>query len=115
MSSNLPPRLTDLRLRLGGVACVACTDLIEHDLKNLAGVHNVSASYTLRRAFLQIDATQTSGDALIKRIEKLGYHAYPEQQFEVSANEKKQHKRELLRLLIALLLFMQSMMFMYPF
>lgn len=108
-------RLLDIRLRLAGVACVACTDLIEQDLKTVDGIHSISANYTLRRAFIQIDPSRTSAQSLIERIEKLGYHAYPEQQAQTSESEKKQIKRELLRLLVALLMLMQSMMYMYPF
>ena len=81
-------RLTDVQLRLGGVACVACTDLIERDLKTADGVINPTANYTLRRAFLQIDPSKTSVDSVIARIEKLGYYAYPESANEMSEAEK---------------------------
>ena len=108
-------RLTDVQLRLGGIACVACTDLIERDLKTADGVVNPTANYTLRRAFLQIDPSKTSVDAVIKRIEKLGYYAYPESANEMSEAEKKNQRREFFRMLVAVLLMMQSMMFMYPY
>ena len=68
-------KLTDVQLRLGGIACVACTDLIERDLQGAEGVVNPTANYTLRRAFLQIDPARTSVEQVIERIEKLGYHA----------------------------------------
>ena len=74
-SQSASARLTDIQLRLGGVACVACTDLIERDLKTADGVVNPTANYTLRRAFLQIDPSKTSVEAVIARIEKLGYNA----------------------------------------
>jgi Cu2+-exporting ATPase len=108
-------RLTDVQLRLGGVACVACTDLIERDLKTADGVINPTANYTLRRAFLQIDPSKTSVDSVIARIEKLGYYAYPESANEMSEAEKKNQRREFFRMLVAVLLMMQSMMFMYPY
>lgn len=108
-------RLIDLNLRLGGVTCVACTDLIERDLKTQSGVQTISASYTLRRTFLSIDPSLISAQTVIERIEKLGYHAYQEQIVSVSDSEKLQNRREFFRLLVALLLLMQSMMFMYPF
>ena len=108
-------KLTDVQLRLGGIACVACTDLIERDLKNADGVVNPTANYTLRRAFLQIDPNQTSVDAVIGRIEKLGYHAYAESANEMSTAEKKNQRKELFRMMVALFLMMQSMMFMYPY
>lgn len=109
------PRLTDIRLRLGGIACVACTDLIERDLKQVDGVYNPQANYTLRRAFLQLDTTKIKPNDVIQRIEKLGYHAFEEQTIGISDAEKKQQRMELFRMLVAVLLLMQSMMFMYPF
>lgn len=108
-------RLTDVQLRLGGIACVACTDLIERDLKTADGVINPTANYTLRRAFLQIDPSKTSAQAIIERIEKLGYHAYAESANAMSEAEKKNQRRELFRMLVAIFLMMQSMMFMYPY
>ena len=108
-------RLTDVQLRLGGIACVACTDLIERDLKTADGVVNPTANYTLRRAFLQIDPSKISIDAVIKRIEKLGYYAYPESANEMGEAEKQNQRREFFRMLVAVLLMMQSMMFMYPY
>ena len=114
-TSDAPSRLTDVQLRLGGVACVACTDLIERDLKSADGVVNPTANYTLRRAFLQIDPTKTSIEAVIGRIEKLGYHAYAESANDMGEAEKKALRRELFRMLVAVFLMMQSMMFMYPY
>ncbi|MBS1175083.1 MAG: pacS [Burkholderiaceae bacterium] len=108
-------RLTDVQLRLGGIACVACTDLIERDLQTADGVVNPTANYTLRRAFLQIDPSKTSVDAVIARIEKLGYYAYRESANEMGEAEKKNQRREFFRMLVAVLLMMQSMMFMYPY
>lgn len=108
-------KLTDVQLRLGGIACVACTDLIERDLKTAEGVVNPTANYTLRRAFLQIDPSKTNVNAIIQRIEKLGYHAYAESANAVSETEKKNQRKELFRMLVALFLMMQSMMFMYPY
>ncbi len=108
-------KLTDVQLRLGGIACVACTDLIERDLKTAEGVVNPTANYTLRRAFLQIDPSKTNLNAIIQRIEKLGYHAYAESANAVSEAEKKNQRKELFRMLVALFLMMQSMMFMYPY
>ena len=113
--STAPARLTDVQLRLGGIACVACTDLIERDLQNADGVVNPTANYTLRRAFLQIDPNKTSVDAVIKRIEKLGYHAYAESANAMSEAEKKNQRKEFFRMLVAIFLMMQSMMFMYPY
>ena len=109
------PRLTDIHLRLGGVACVACTDLIERDLQHVDGIHSAQANYTLRRAFVQLDASKVSATDIISRIEKLGYHAFEEQAQDISATEKKQQRSELFRMLVAMLLLLQSMMFMYPF
>lgn len=108
-------RLNDVQLRLGGIACVACTDLIERDLKTADGVVNPTANYTLRRAFLQIDPSKISVDSVIKRIEKLGYYAYPESANEMGEAEKQNQRREFFRMLVAVLLMMQSMMFMYPY
>lgn len=108
-------RLSDVQLRLGGVACVACTDLIERDLQRMEGVVHPTANYTLRRAFLQINPAKTSVDAVVARIEKLGYHAYPESLNQLSEAEKKHQRGEFFRMLVALFLMMQSMMFMYPF
>ena len=108
-------RLTDIQLRLGGVACVACTDLIERDLKTADGVVNPTANYTLRRAFLQIDPSKTSVEAVIARIEKLGYNSYAESANAMGEAEKRAQLRELFRMLVAVFLMMQSMMFMYPY
>ena len=114
-STSTIPRTLDLNLRLGGVTCVACTDLIERDLHADKGILSIQASYTLRRAFVTIDANITSSAAIIARIEKLGYHAYAESVDKISDAEIKNNRRELFRLLVAMLLLMQSMMFMYPF
>ncbi len=114
-SQSASARLTDIQLRLGGVACVACTDLIERDLKTADGVVNPTANYTLRRAFLQIDPSKTSVETVIARIEKLGYNAYAESANAMGEAEKKAQRRELFRMLVAVFLMMQSMMFMYPY
>ena len=63
-------------LRIEGMDCPTCANVIEHALGRLDGVLEAKVSYAAERLRLEYDSEQTSHRAVKRRIEALGYHVF---------------------------------------
>lgn len=75
-----------------GMTCAACATRIEKILTKTNGVIEVEVSLATNKARVSYDDQQIDNDAIIARIEKLGYQAQPEQE-----GEAHSEKEDLLR------------------
>ncbi len=60
-------------LPIAGMDCASCAASIEHIVRKVSGVLNVNVNYPTGKMKVQYDSTQTSRDAIIKAVGKLGY------------------------------------------
>ena len=63
-------------LRIEGMDCPTCANVIEHALGRLEGVLEAKVSYAAERLRLEYDSERTSHRAVKRRIEALGYHVF---------------------------------------
>ena len=63
-------------LRIEGMDCPTCANVIEHALGRLDGVLEAKVSYAAERLRLEYDSERTSHRAVKRRIEALGYHVF---------------------------------------
>ena len=60
-------------LRIDGMDCPTCATVIEHALGRMDGVLEAAVSYGAERLRLEFDTGKTSLDAVVQRIQALGY------------------------------------------
>jgi Cd2+/Zn2+-exporting ATPase len=60
-------------LRIDGMDCATCADVIEHALGRLDGVLEAKVSYAAERLRLEYDSEKTSHQAVARRLDALGY------------------------------------------
>ena len=60
-------------LRIDGMDCATCATVIEHALQRTDGVLEASVSYAAERLRLEYDSEKTARQAIVRRIEALGY------------------------------------------
>ncbi|MGB0895626.1 MAG: heavy metal translocating P-type ATPase metal-binding domain-containing protein, partial [Parashewanella sp.] len=102
---------TEVSLSIDGITCSACAWLIEHKLKQLAGIQKVLVNSTTQRAFISWNKDALKLSEILTQISAIGYVAAP---YQVDAQEekaKKSSKQFLLRLGLAGFSTMQVMMF----
>ncbi len=97
------------QIEVHGMVCAACALLIEHRLRHEPGVASAQVDFGARRAYVAFDPNQTSVPAVRRAIEASGYRTATSAQA-----ERKAHRVELLRVLIAWLAMMQVMMLAVP-
>jgi len=66
---------SQLSLGLSGMHCVSCAKIIEHSLKNVAGVKDANVNFAAEKARVRYDNTKTNEADLIQAIKKAGYKA----------------------------------------
>ncbi len=97
------------QIEIRGMVCAACALLIEHRLRRAPGVINAHVDFTAQRAYVGFDPKRTDLAGLKRQIERTGYRT------DVGASrEKRRHRIELLRVLLAWLMMMQVMMLAVP-
>ncbi len=97
------------QIEIRGMVCAACALLIEHRLRRVPGVVAAHVDFTAQRAYLGFDPKRTDVAGLKREIERAGYRT------DVGASsEKRRHRVELLRVLLAWLMMMQVMMLAVP-
>ncbi|MEK7303323.1 MAG: copper ion binding protein, partial [Pseudomonadota bacterium] len=69
--------LKHIELPIEGMTCAACATRIEKNLNKLSGVQAV-VNFANEKAHVNYDETQVKTDALIKAIEKSGFHIAPQ-------------------------------------
>ena len=60
-------------LKVTGMTCGSCVDIVTRALVAVDGVHNVNVSLANKEAKIDFDETMTSTDKLANTIEKAGY------------------------------------------
>jgi len=69
--------LKNIELPIEGMTCAACATRIEKNLNKLAGVQAV-VNFANEKAHIHYDESQIKTDALIRSIEKSGFHIAPQ-------------------------------------
>lgn len=101
-------------LMLGGITCAACVWLIEQQLLRLPGVVRVDLNYSTRRVRVAWNSRQVALSDILLRIQNTGYSAAPYDAQKVEEQAQKERKQSLIRLAVAGLSMMQTMMFAIP-
>ncbi|ASK26485.1 copper-translocating P-type ATPase [Neisseria chenwenguii] len=101
-------------LMLGGITCAACIWLIEQQLLRLKGVIRVDLNYSTHRARVVWDDNAVALSDILLRIQSTGYTAAPYDAQKVEAQHQKERKQFIVRLAVAGLAMMQTMMFAVP-
>lgn len=101
-------------LMLDGITCAACVWLIEQQLLRLDGVVRVDLNYSTHRARVVWDNDRTALSDILLRIQSTGYTAAPYDVQKVEVQAQKERKQSIVRLAVAGLAMMQTMMFAVP-
>ncbi|MDR3373255.1 MAG: heavy metal translocating P-type ATPase [Ancalomicrobiaceae bacterium] len=64
-------------LAVEGITCAACMSTIEHGLSGLPGVANARLNLTTHRLAVDWEPGRVDADAVVQRLEDLGYRAHP--------------------------------------
>lgn len=62
-------------LRISGMDCASCANIIERSLKKVPGVKSASVNFTTAKARVTINPSETSMDDLVLAVKKAGYKA----------------------------------------
>ena len=100
-------------LRISGLRCAACVQLIEFRARQIKGMQEFTINPSTHKAKLSWNSEQTELKHIIQTIVDLGYAAFPANQTE-SEIEQKQKRLALWRLFIAGFAMMQVMMYAFP-
>lgn len=110
----LPENEKEATLMLGGITCAACTWLIEQRLLRKAGVVKVELNYSTQRARVRWNDARVQLSDLLQLIQQTGYTAAPYDAQKVEERAQRERKTMLIRLAVAGLASMQTMMFALP-
>src|SRR5205085_2300216 len=83
-------------LLLEGLRCAACAWLVEQAVLRMPGVTGLDVNYATRRAWLRWDPNALPLSAVLARVRRLGYAAWPYEERRVVAVESGE-RRALLR------------------
>ncbi len=97
------------QIEVHGMVCAACALLVEHRLQHAPGVASAHVDFGARRAYVALDPKLTSIDAVRRAVEACGYRTASS-----AEAERKAHRVEMLRVLLAWLAMMQVMMLAIP-
>lgn len=99
--------MTQIRLKIDGMTCAACSSSIERSLRRKDYINKIEVDLIGEKALIIFDDKKTKIDSVIKNIEKLGYSA---EIFEdVKNKEKTDNNDYLIATSFALPLFILSM------
>lgn len=101
------------QLRLSGLRCAACAQLIDFRVKQLAGVETFRIHPVSQKADISWNPQLTSLRNVMAAIVDLGYGALPASERE-DAQQARANKKALWRLFIAGFAMMQVMMYAFP-
>jgi Cu2+-exporting ATPase len=103
--------LAEAQLYVDGIRCASCVWLNERVLGGTPGVRLARVNYATHRATVRFDPAQTSLEALLRRIQSIGYLPKPWSESQRARSERAESKDLLVRLGTALFLSSQVMMF----
>ncbi|MBJ6137571.1 heavy metal translocating P-type ATPase [Marinobacter litoralis] len=104
----------EAQLLIGEITCAACIWLLENHMKHQAGVQSFTVNHTTQRARLVWSPEQTRLSDLLIAIYELGYTARPYQADSAEQALKAENRSMLIRLAVAGIATMQSMMLAFP-
>jgi len=104
----------EVSLLLEGVACAACTWLIERRLAAIPGVLNAAVNYATGRARVRWDGRRVQLSGILQAVADVGYRAYPFDAARSESLERRERRTQLARLFVAGLGTMQVMMYAVP-
>ncbi|MEB8089837.1 heavy metal translocating P-type ATPase [Staphylococcus saprophyticus] len=88
-----------------GMTCAACSNRIEKVLNRTDGVDQATVNLTTENATISYNPSTTSVDALIKKIQKIGYDAQPKKEVAEKSSQKELELRsKLIKLIISAVL-----------
>lgn len=100
----------EIQLTIEGISCAACGWLIEKQLASLSGLKQVAVNVAARRATISWYPEKLKLSDIMRRIERIGYHALPFQMEQHEASYQREHKQFLKKLGLSGLMTMQVMM-----
>ncbi|HCY63793.1 MAG TPA: cation transporter [Oxalobacteraceae bacterium] len=100
------------KLAIGGMRCLACSQIIEYRVRHLVGVEEFRINAATHRASLRWDPRRIGLREIVEAIAALGYSALPAGEQDARAEQKK--KMAWWRLFIAGFAMMQVMMYAFP-
>ena len=74
---NTPEQSATATLSLEGMTCASCALRIERGLKKVPGVVGATVNLATERATVSYDPSQATVDALVRKVEAVGYTAAP--------------------------------------
>lgn len=98
-------------LMLGGITCAACVWLIEQQLLRMKGVVRVDLNYSTHRCRVVWDSAHIELSDILLKIRQTGYTAAPYDAQKIEVQAQKERKQFIVRLAVAGLGMMQTMMF----
>lgn len=101
-------------LMLGGITCAACVWLIEQQLLRTDGIIRIDLNYSTRRCRAVWDNEKIRLSDILLKIRQTGYTAAPYDAQKIEAANQKERKQYIVRLAVAGLGMMQTMMFALP-
>ncbi|OSI15297.1 heavy metal translocating P-type ATPase [Neisseria dumasiana] len=101
-------------LMLGGITCAACVWLIEQQLLRTEGIVRADLNYSTRRVRVVWHNDKVSLSDILLLIQKTGYTAVPYDARKMEEQMQAERKQALIRLAVAGLSMMQTMMFAVP-
>ncbi|RMJ06009.1 Copper-exporting P-type ATPase A [Marinobacter litoralis] len=104
----------EAQLLIGEITCAACIWLLENHMKHQAGVQSFTVNHTTQRARLVWSPEQAHLSDLLIAIYELGYTARPYQADAAEQALKAENRSMLIRLAVAGIATMQSMMLAFP-
>ncbi|UZD67643.1 heavy metal translocating P-type ATPase [Marinobacter sp. AN1] len=104
----------EAQLLIGGITCAACIWLLERHLAAHSGVISFTVNHTTQRARLVWSPEETCLSDLLIAIHELGYTASPYHADEAEQALKAENRTAIIRLLVAGIGTMQSMMLAVP-
>lgn len=110
----LPENEKEATLMLSGITCAACTWLIEQQLLRKSGVIKVELNYSTQRARVRWDDARVQLSDILQLIQQTGYTAAPYDSQKLEEQIQRERKKMLIRLAVAGLASMQTMMFALP-
>ncbi|HGO8542994.1 TPA: heavy metal translocating P-type ATPase [Neisseria meningitidis] len=101
-------------LMLGGITCAACVWLIEQQLLRTDGIVRIDLNYSTHRCRVVWDDGKIRLSDILLKIRQIGYTAAPYDAQKIEAANQKERKQYIVRLAVAGLGMMQTMMFALP-
>jgi Cu2+-exporting ATPase len=106
--------LAECSLRIGGMHCAACADVVETSLRRLRGVVDAQVSAAAQCASVRWDPALVDAAALLAAVQAAGYDASPDTGAQARAARKREARLALWRLFVAAFCAMQIMMLAAP-